>query len=237
LRPFIPLLLPCLLLAGCGGSYSPNTYDAAAAQQANKVERGTIVGVRAVKISAQGTVGTVTGGAAGGIAGAQTPLGPVTRAFTALGGTVLGGIAGSAAEHAVGDTDAWEYIVREPNGELVSVTQKDQTPLTLGLAVLVITGKQARIVPDYTVPIAPAEASLPLGKAVASSPPATPARTDASAGAAPPAAPPPMPSAPTAANAASPSATPPSAAGPAAATAPVAAPTASGGKATGSQSL
>jgi outer membrane lipoprotein SlyB len=44
----------------------------------------------------------------------------------------------------------------------VSVTQKDATPLPIGQKVLVIAGKQARIVPDYTVeiakpPTAPAE--------------------------------------------------------------------------------
>ncbi len=39
-----------------------------------------------------------------------------------------------------------------PNGDLVSVTQKDKTPLVLGQKVLVIAGTQARVVPDYTVP-------------------------------------------------------------------------------------
>jgi outer membrane lipoprotein SlyB len=35
-------------------------------------------------------------------------------------------IAGSAAEHAISDTTGYEYIVRKPNGDLVSVTQKDR---------------------------------------------------------------------------------------------------------------
>ena len=43
----------------------------------------------------------------------------------------------------------------KPNGDLVSVTQQDTTPLALGQKVLVIDGKQARVVPDYTVTIAP----------------------------------------------------------------------------------
>jgi outer membrane lipoprotein SlyB len=148
------LLISALILAGvsgCGPTYSPDTYASNAAQQANKVEQGVVVGVRTVGVSAAGTVGTVTGAAAGGIAGSQAIGGPVS-AFTALGGALVGGIAGSTVEHATADTMAFEYIVRKPNGDLVSVTQKDKTPLALGQHVLVIAGNQARVVPDYTVP-------------------------------------------------------------------------------------
>lgn len=148
------LLIPGLVLlgvAGCGPSYSPDTYASNAVQQANKVEQGVVVGVRDVAVSASATVGTVTGAAAGGIAGSQVGVGP-TSAFASLGGALVGGIAGSSVEHATADTKAFEYIVRKPNGDLVSVTQKDKTPLALGQHVLVIAGNQARVVPDYTVP-------------------------------------------------------------------------------------
>ncbi len=138
-------------LAGCGPDYSPNTYASNAIQQANKVDQGVIVGVREVGVSASGTTGAVIGGAAGGIAGAQAGTG-TTSAFGALGGALVGGIAGSAAEHVVGDTRAFEYIVRKPNGDLLSVTQKDTEALAIGQKVLVIAGNQARVVPDYTVP-------------------------------------------------------------------------------------
>jgi outer membrane lipoprotein SlyB len=144
------------LLAGCSPSYSPNTYDSTAVQQAAKVDQGVVVGVREVAVSANTTVGTVTGAAAGGVAGSQVG-GGVTSAFGALGGGLLGGIAGSAAQHVQGDTKAFEYIVRKANGDLISVTQTDTQPLTLGQHVLVIDGKQARIVPDYTVPVATAK--------------------------------------------------------------------------------
>ena len=138
-------------LVGCGPDYSPNTYASNAVQQANKVDQGVIVGVREVGVSASGTTGAVIGGAAGGIAGAQAGTG-TTSAFGALGGALVGGIAGSAAEHVVGDTRAFEYIVRKPNGDLLSVTQKDTEALAIGQKVLVIAGNQARVVPDYTVP-------------------------------------------------------------------------------------
>ena len=55
-------------------------------------------------------------------------------------------------EKATGETVAFEYIVRKQSGELLSVTQRDETPLVVGAKVLVIAGSQARIVADYTVP-------------------------------------------------------------------------------------
>jgi outer membrane lipoprotein SlyB len=145
-------------LSGCGPSYSPHTYASNAVQQANKVDQGTVIGVREVSVSAAGTTGTVTGAAAGGIAGSQMGTG-ATSAFASLGGALVGGLAGTAAEHVAADTKAFEYIVRKGNGELVSVTQKDKTPLALGQHVLVIAGNQARIVPDYTVPPEVAQAT------------------------------------------------------------------------------
>jgi outer membrane lipoprotein SlyB len=167
------------VLAGCGPSYSPDTYASNAAQQANKVEQGVVVGVRNVGVTAAGTVGTITGAAAGGIAGSQAPVGALS-AFTALGGSLVGGIAGATVEHATADTAAFEYIVRKPNGDLVSVTQKDKTPLALGQKVLVIGGNQARVVPDYTLPPeAPAVKSAEVAKPVETAKPLKTPNVDA----------------------------------------------------------
>ncbi len=144
-------------VVGCAPSYSPNSYDARAVQQANKVDQGMVVGVRKIDISANGAAGAAIGGAAGGIAGSQVGGGALS-AFTALGGTLLGGLIGTTVEHTQGDTEGYEYIVRKPNGDLLSVTQKDTTPLAIGEKVLVISGPQARVVPDYTVPVEPPKA-------------------------------------------------------------------------------
>jgi outer membrane lipoprotein SlyB len=167
----------CLGLAACTPDYSANTYNASAVQQANKTEQGIIVGVRAVDVRAGGAVGAVTGAAAGGIAGSTIGTGSTSSAFGALGGGLLGGLIGTGVEHATGDTHAWEYVVRKPGGDLVSVTQKDDPPMAVGEHVLVIAGAQARIVPDYTVKL-PAEtaekpAEPPKDAAVA---PAVPAK-------------------------------------------------------------
>ena len=162
------------MLAGCGPNYSPNTYNAAAVQQANKVTQGDVVGVREVRVSADATLGTVTGAAVGGIAGSQVDSGGPITALSTLGGTVIGGLVGNGVEHAGGDTTAWEYIVRQNDGSLVSVTQRDKVPLALGEKVLVIAGKQARVVPDYTVALPGMPPPKPKQAATAK-PPATPA--------------------------------------------------------------
>ena len=110
--------------------------------------------------AASGATGAVVGGAAGGIAGSQIGNG-TTSAFGALGGSPVGGLIGIGAEHAAGDTTAYEYVVRKTNRDLVSVTQKGDPPLAIGEHVLVIAGAQARIVPDYTVSLTPEKPEKP----------------------------------------------------------------------------
>lgn len=157
---FFPLVAVSLLtLSGCASNnFSPNTYSSNAVQLANKVEQGTIIGYREVKISANGTVGTVTGGAVGGVLGAEY----ANSALVAVGGTTIGGMLGNALEHAARDTTGWEYIIRKENGDMLSVTQREAAPLGLAQRVLVIMGPQARVVPDYSVPQEPKLAAAPV---------------------------------------------------------------------------
>jgi outer membrane lipoprotein SlyB len=166
------LLAGILGLAGCKPAYSPNTYASTAAQDEATVERGVIIGVRQVTIAASGAIGAATGGAAGGVAGSQLAGGPLTTAFGAIGGTLVGGIGGTAAAQAIANTKGWEYIVQEDGQKLVSVTQTSKTPLPIGQHVLVIAdSQQARIVADYTVPIAPPAAKpAPPGATAGSAP-------------------------------------------------------------------
>lgn len=168
----LPLLA---LLSACASHYSPDTYNAAAVQQAAKVQRGIVIGFRLVGVSAAANTGTVTGAAAGGIAGSQVGSGGAASAFGALGGSVIGGLVGSSIEHSTADAPAVEYVVRDTKGELISVTQQDKVPLPIGQRVLVIAGPQARIVADYTAqeqPEVPAVADPPA----AAAPPAVTAK-------------------------------------------------------------
>lgn len=152
------LLAGVFTVSACSPSYSPNVYSGAAVQQADKVESGTVIGFRQVEIQSDGTVGAVAGGAAGGVLGAQAGEGDLTHALGAVGGALAGGLVGTAVAHTSGDTTGWEYIVREGKGDLISVTQRQDKPLIVGQKVLVIYGKQARIIPDYTTASAPTPA-------------------------------------------------------------------------------
>jgi outer membrane lipoprotein SlyB len=161
------LAMPSLLaVTGCGSDYSPNTYAAGAVQQASKVNQGIVVGVRKIDIRVSGTTGAVTGAGVGGIAGSQLGSG-AGNAIGSLGGSLVGGLFGTAVEQQAGDTFGYEYIVRKPNADLLSVTQKDETPLAIGTHVLLIEGPQARIVRDYTVPIEPPGSVAPVKPAEA----------------------------------------------------------------------
>ena len=63
-------------------------------------------------------------------------------------------------EHASGDTTGWEFIDRKSNGDLLSVTQREPQPLPIGQKVLVITGNQARVIPDYSSAVEPASRKM-----------------------------------------------------------------------------
>jgi outer membrane lipoprotein SlyB len=175
-------LLAGALVTGCTPNYSPDTYASAAAQQANKVDQGIIVGVRAIQISADTTLATTTGAAAGAVAG-STVGGGTASALGAVGGTLAGGVVGNVVGHASGDTGGFEYIVKKSNGDLLSVTQQDPAPLGIGAHVLIIEGAQARVVPDYTVPMVVEdlhpEGAKPAATAAATPVVSTPAATAA----------------------------------------------------------
>ncbi len=190
------LLVFALALAACGPRYSPDSYATRAVQQANKVEQATVVGRRQVKVSAEGSAGAATGAAAGGVLGAQAPGAGIVSALGGVGGALVGGLVGTAAEHTVVDTRAYEYVVRTAaKGELLSVTQRDTTPLAIGQNVLLISGNQARIVPDYT--FEPTALAAARAEALPAAPPApagaAAAPPVAGAGAAPPDPAPPAP--------------------------------------------
>ncbi len=172
-------LIALLALAGCGPSYTPDTYDSTAVQKANPVDQGVIIGARPVGVTSAGTTGAVTGAAAGGIVGSQLPGSGATTALGALGGGLLGGLVGRTTEKVAGAATAYEYIVRKPDGKLLSVTQQDDVPLAVGTNVLVIAGSQARIVPDYTVKLpAPVAKPAPVKPADSETAPKPLADTD-----------------------------------------------------------
>lgn len=172
-RTGLILAAALLPLAGCSERFSADAYSVRAVQQANRVEQGTVAGVRRVQIVAGGELGAASGAAAGGAVGGATGTTRIGTALGAVGGALVGGLVGTTAERVAANTEGFEYVVRKANNELVSVTQRDERPIPVGTRVLVIAGAQARIVPDYTVPAA--EAAPAAAPARAPDPPSPPA--------------------------------------------------------------
>jgi outer membrane lipoprotein SlyB len=193
MRTLLAPLVLLLALAACRDRFSPDVYATRAVQQADKVEQGIIVGVRQVRVSAEGSTGAATGAAAGGVLGAQAPGGGIVSALGGVGGALVGGLIGKGAEHVAVDTNAFEYIVRTSGNTLMRVTQQDREPLRRGQQVLLIMGSQARVVPDYTVGAEGAAAGAHAHSAPGSG---QPPAAQPSQGPAEPAAAPPLPGQP-----------------------------------------
>ena len=119
-------------LSGC---YTPassgSVYSAGQARNEQTVRLGVVESVRQVTIEGTpGELGTIAGGALGGIAGS----------------TVGGGIAGSAIERNVTQKKGLEITVKLENGELRAITQEADEQFRPGERVrLVSSGGVTRV--------------------------------------------------------------------------------------------
>jgi len=143
LASFLCCLCLAASLAGCAKPPSPETYTTTNLQQTNKVERAIVKSVRAVTVN-DSSLGTTSGATAGS------------------GGLLRGMIRNLAANEA-STSQAFEYILEKPNGDLLTLTQADAQPLSVGSHVLVLYGKKARIILDQT-PAPQGEAAPPTKK-------------------------------------------------------------------------
>jgi outer membrane lipoprotein SlyB len=141
--------LVCLtLVSACAKDISSYNYSDSQAGEASSVVRGTIISSRVVMVTSNNQVGTIAGGAAGAVAGSSLGGGR-GQLLTTIGGAVLGGIAGNAAQNQLGKQQAIEYIIKTtPNHKLVSVTQGLQDQLHVGEKVMIIYGSTTRVIRD-----------------------------------------------------------------------------------------
>lgn len=139
-----------LLLGGCA-DLSPNTYSAGDVGQVNQVVPAKIISMRPVKIkTSSGGAGTLIGAGAGAVAGSAIGGGTRANILGGIGGALVGGLAGHAIEEGIGTKQGMEYVLRTNSGKLLTVTQTQDLQLGVGQKVLIIYGKQTRIVPDNT---------------------------------------------------------------------------------------
>ncbi|WP_417615298.1 glycine zipper 2TM domain-containing protein [Oceanisphaera sp.] len=122
-------MVAALGLAGCANPdvYSGDVYGSRAAKQAQSVTYGTVTSVRPVLIQAgdqnPNIIGTLGGGAVGGILGHQVGGGSGQALATAVG-AIAGSMVGSRAEDKINQVKAVELEVRTDNGENLIVVQK-----------------------------------------------------------------------------------------------------------------
>lgn len=141
------------LLTACAPSVSPNTYSGSEVGVASRVVKGTVIGIRPVKIQQNTGIGAVAGGVAGGAAGSLIGSSTAVNIVGAAGGAVVGGLIGNEAEKQLSKDQGYEYIIQLDNNSTISVTQTQALQLSLNQRVLVIYGATTRIVPDDTISV------------------------------------------------------------------------------------
>ncbi|MFC1591504.1 hypothetical protein ACFL43_03160 [Thermodesulfobacteriota bacterium] len=132
-------LIGVLIFCGCASSKSGQVYTRDQTRQAQRVEAGTVVGVRTVKIEGtKSAVGAFGGAAIGGIGGSTLGGGRGSAVFAVLG-AIGGGLAGAAIEEAITRQNGLEITVRMDSGKTIAVVQKADVVFKAGERVRILS--------------------------------------------------------------------------------------------------
>jgi outer membrane lipoprotein SlyB len=146
---YVLLPLSLFLLAGCAQDVGTNTYSSSDVGQVNKVVPAKVVSMRPITVSSNTGVGGLAGAGAGAVAGSLIGGSTEAHILGGIGGAVVGGVAGNAIEKGISKQQGMEYVLRVTKDKsLVTVTQLQDLKLYAGEKVLIIYGKQTRVVPD-----------------------------------------------------------------------------------------
>ena len=127
------------VLAACASSNSGSVYSRDEARKVQTVKTGVIESVRQVKLEGtKSPIGTIAGGAVGGIAGSSIGGDGASGAIGAVIGAVIGGLAGSAAEEGVTRKDGVELTVKLDGGGLIAIVQEADEVFTAGERVRIL---------------------------------------------------------------------------------------------------
>jgi len=140
---FITLFLAAAALAATAGcaTYGPENYTEREARSTESVSYGTVESVRPVKLDEQrAPVGTIAGGAVGGLLGNQIGHGGGRAAATILG-AVGGGLVGNSIERNATEHNGVEIVVRLDNGQAIAVVQGGSERFEQGQRVRVLQGQ------------------------------------------------------------------------------------------------
>ena len=145
----LALILPLMMtMTACTDNIGADYYNTSAAGQVSRAVRGTIVAVRPVVVSdGDGQFGKLAGAAAGGVAGSMIGGSEAVHILGAIGGTVIGGIAGDTTQEGLSRQQGYEYTIQLDNGSLVSLVQGKDVVLHVGQKCLILYGERSRVVP------------------------------------------------------------------------------------------
>ena len=142
-----------LLLYSCT-STSPTNVKTSDAQKVTAVEYGIIKTSLPVKIKGEGNwVGATAGGMIGGllgtmVCGEEEVVGTKCQDIGVVFGVIGGVAAGTVIQATLGNHDGFQYVVDIDNSEKdTAFVQGDETPLSNGQRVIIIYGKDVRILP------------------------------------------------------------------------------------------
>jgi outer membrane lipoprotein SlyB len=141
------LAVPMLGAAGCAPRETNTTYSGEDIGRTATVSYGRIVSMRPVAVHAEPTgAGALGGGALGGVAGSFIGHDNVsTNILGAIGGAVVGGLLGNAVEGQAGHGTAMEFIIREDDGQTISLVQTNEEHFQPGERILLTRGARTRI--------------------------------------------------------------------------------------------
>ena len=147
------LIISIIFIYSCS-STSPTNVKTSDAQKITAVEYGIIKSSSPIKIKGESNwIGATAGGMIGGLLGTQVCgdeeiIGTKCQDIAVVYGTIGGAAIGTVAQSILGNHDGFQYIVDIDNAEKDSAfVQGDKTPISKGQRVVIIYGKDIRVLP------------------------------------------------------------------------------------------
>ena len=143
MHPMAPVLILYLAvgLAACAPTPIDTPIAAPDIGRTRNLSYGVIVALRNIEVRNQTGIGTAGGAATGRLVGGD----PRSNIIGAIAGAIIGGVAGTALEKTVNAGNAVEFIIREDNGQTISVVQINEDALRPGERIIVSRGARTRL--------------------------------------------------------------------------------------------
>lgn len=133
------LAISCALALACAPSPSVRTYSVHDAGTPLRVEKGWVDSVRPVKIQGPVTGAGATAGMAVGMAAGSGVGEGAGTALAMVGGAILGGLIGAAAEQGAATTAGQEIVVQMEDGTYLAFVQEAKETFAPGDEVQILT--------------------------------------------------------------------------------------------------